>query len=80
MSMGMARCFDGEKAKFQVLVSHLGSLPCMWAGAGTGEQEVGSGLTHGAETWVTPQWLILVLLINIKVLLKLSPTVCNLEV
>lgn len=80
MSMEKAWHFDGEKANVQVLVSRLGSLPCMRAGAGAGKQYVGSGLRHGAETWVTPQWLILVLLTNKNVPIRLSPRVCNLEV
>lgn len=58
MSMEMAWHFDGEKAKLQVLIPNLNSLPCMRTGARAGEQQVGSGLRHGAETWVTPQWLI----------------------
>lgn len=43
MSMEMAWHFDGEKAKLQVLISHLNSLPCMRTGARAGEQQVGSG-------------------------------------
>lgn len=80
MSMEMAWHFDCEKAKLQVLISHLGSLPFTRAGARAGEQQlIWPGLRHGAETWVTPQWLILVLLTNKKVLTRLHPMVCNLE-
>lgn len=38
MPMEKAWHFDGENANVQVLVSHLGSLPCMRASAGAGKQ------------------------------------------
>lgn len=59
--------FGAGKATPQALLSRLGCLPHTCAGAGAGEQWVGSGLRHEAGMWVTPQWLILVLLLSKKV-------------